>query len=106
MPRIAFAGPGFAAVFVKAAPFRLSRLLGGSTGYNLFGENHMKSLAGFIDLGEELASMNALRSDTRMGGPSDAFQAGRGDGARRIGQTKHRPRSDVDRREASATPGR
>jgi hypothetical protein len=63
-------------------------------------------LAEFIDLGEELASMNALRSDTRMGGPSDAFQAGRGDGARRIGQTKHRPRNDVDRHEASATPGR
>src|SRR6202041_1080347 len=91
MPRIAFAGPGFAAVFVKAAPFRLSRLLGGSTGYNLFGENHMKSLAGFIDLGEELASMNALRSDTRMGGPSDAFQAGGAGGPGGVGTKKTRP---------------
>jgi hypothetical protein len=64
-------------------------------------------LAEFIDLGEELASMNALRSDTRMGGPSDAFQAGEPTG--RVGsdkQTKHRPRNDIHRREASATSGR
>jgi hypothetical protein len=33
-------------------------------------------LAEFIDLGEELAAVNALRSDTRMGVPSDAFQTG------------------------------
>ena len=33
-------------------------------------------LAEFIDLSEELAPVNALRSDTRMGIPSDAFQTG------------------------------
>jgi len=62
-------------------------------------------LAELTGLGEELPSVNALRPDTRMGILSDAFQAGQGDGACRIGQTKHRPRNDVDRCEASATLG-
>jgi len=71
MLRIAFAGAGLVAVFVKAAPLRLSRLSGAWTAYNLFGENHKKSwrneiMAEFINLGEQLAPMNALGSDTRM----------------------------------------
>jgi len=63
-------------------------------------------LAEFTDPGEELAAVRTVRSETRMGLPSDAFPAGWGGGAHRFGQTKHRPRRDIDRREASATIGR